>query len=59
MNNIEYDKEIKELASNLVSDAEDCADGSDVFEYIRDNGLDHEYVDGHQWIIYYSYNRCF
>lgn len=57
MNNIEYDNEIKSLAVELVRDVTNYINSDeDVFEYIRDNGLDHELVDGHAWIIYYSNN---
>lgn len=51
----EYHEEIKDLAKSLAQEANVSTDG-DIFEYIRDNELDHEIIDGHQWIIYYSYN---
>jgi len=58
MNYPEYKEEIKSIAANLVEDNQEEATerGDCVFEYIRDNGLDHEAVDGHQWSIYYSYS---
>ena len=55
MNQVEYRQEVRDLAENLVQDVKEYSNG-DVFEYIRDNGIDCETVDGHQWIIYYSYN---
>ena len=65
MNNItrkEYIKEIEELATCLVDDARDELDDlndlvnrENVMDWIMDNAL-HEAIDGHQWIIYYTYN---
>ena len=53
----EYNKEIKDLAFNLVEENQEIEDSEfNVFEHIRDNGLDHQTVDGHQWIIYYKYS---
>lgn len=53
----EYWKEIKSIAANLVSEAmqEKDNDREEAEEYINDSYL-HETIDGHQWVIYYSYN---
>ena len=54
----EYWEEIKSIAANLIEENQEEADerGDCVLEFINDNSLDHEVIDGHQWIIYYSYN---
>ena len=52
----EYENEIKELAAGIweeaLSDAEGDTEEAEQLAY----GLTHEWVDGHQWIIYYSYH---
>ena len=57
MNNSEYYLEIQSIAANLVSEAMDqCSnDKEEALELINDSLL-HETIDGHQWVIYYSYN---
>ena len=57
MNYSEYKAEMKSIAFNLVEANQEKEDSEfNVFDHIRDNGLDHEAVDGHQWSIYYSYS---
>ena len=53
----EYWKEVRDIASSLVSEAmTDCEnDRNDALESIYDRGL-HETIDGHEWVIYYSHN---
>lgn len=55
----EYEQEIKDLAINLIEENQASADELEqsVYEFIRDNGYDHELVDGHQWIIYTGYHQ--
>ena len=54
----EYRAELKYLAASLLDENKEEASerGDSVLEFIMDNGLDHETVDGHQWMIYYSYS---
>jgi len=53
----EYNKEIRSIAADLVSEAmaEHENDHEAAEEEIHDSRL-HETIDGHQWVIYYSYN---
>jgi hypothetical protein len=44
----EYRKELKSLAADIVAEHEDYAEAHD---------LVHETIDGHQWIIYTTYNN--
>ncbi len=57
MNNQEYWKEINAIAENMVSEVMDEQDNDKdaAEEEINDSRL-HETIDGHQWVIYYSYN---
>jgi len=58
MNNIEYDKEVRDTATNIIDEARDQladSDYTDIEELINDYLL-HETIDSHQWVIYYSYN---
>lgn len=59
MNKQEYNTEINSIAENLVHDAwnnyDEVTDIEQAEELIQDSLL-HETIDGHQWIIYYSYN---
>jgi hypothetical protein len=53
MENITYNSywaEVKDLATMLLDENDNC------METISDNSLDHEAVDGHQWIIYTTYH---
>jgi hypothetical protein len=57
MNNSDYNAEIKSIAAYLVSDAmEQCDNDRDDAEELINDSLLHETIDGHQWVIYYSYN---
>jgi len=56
MNNLEYDAEIKSIATNLVGEAMAQTDSREDAEEFINDGLLHETIDGHQWVIYYSYN---
>ena len=64
MNNQEYWNEVNEIADSIACEAmQQCADSrqapsivrEDAEELINDSLL-HETIDGHQWVIYYSYN---
>jgi hypothetical protein len=57
MNNSEYNAEIKSIAAELVREAMEQKDNDqeEALELINDTLL-HETIDGHQWVIYYSYN---
>ena len=64
MNNQEYWKEVNEIADIIACEAmQQCEDSKqaptivreDAEELINDSLL-HETIDGHQWVIYYSYN---
>ena len=53
----EYWKEVAELADSIACEA--MADNNNDIDAARDDIYDsrlHETIDGHQWIIYYSYN---
>ena len=54
----EYWDEVKSIAASLIEENKEEAEerGDCILEYINDNGLDCEAIDGHQWVIYYSYN---
>ena len=58
MNTLEYIEEIKGIAANLVCEAMQTSDNDreEAEELINDSFL-HETIDGHQWVIYYSYNN--
>jgi len=53
----EYHQEILAIAENLVTEAMTNGNGirEESEEAINDYML-HEYIDGHQWVIYYAYN---
>ena len=57
MNNQEYWKEVNELADALACEsmADNDNDREAAESEIWDTRL-HETIDGHQWVIYYSYN---
>ena len=57
MDNHEYWKEVNGIAANLVSESmgDNDNDRDAAEEEINDTRL-HETIDGHQWVIYYSYN---
>ena len=67
MNSQEYWKEVNDIADNMIEECMDEArenitepDTDDEYreyaeELINDSRL-HETIDGHQWVIYYSYN---
>lgn len=57
MNSQEYYSEVNAIAEALVSEAmaEHDNDVEQAMDNITDSRL-HETIDGHQWIIYYSYN---
>ena len=57
MNNQEYYLEINNIAESIVDDAMQQFDNdrSEAEEFINDTLL-HEVIDGHQWVIYQSYN---
>lgn len=57
MNKQEYYDEVYEIANTLVAEAmaDHDNDAKQAMEAIVDSRL-HETIDGHQWIIYYSYN---
>ena len=57
MNNQEYYAEINNIAESIVDDAMQQFDNdrSEAEEFINDTLL-HEVIDGHQWVIYQSYN---
>lgn len=53
----EYYTEINNIAAELVSEAmEQTENDCDAAEELINDSLLHETIDGHQWIIYYSYN---
>ena len=63
MNTAKYQAEVIGTALNVVDDAKAAliGEGTDVTkgnltDYIYDSLL-HETIDGHKWIIYYSYNQ--
>jgi hypothetical protein len=55
----EYNQEIQSIAYSLVESAfneyDEVETREDAEELINDTLL-HETIDGHQWVIYYSYN---
>lgn len=53
----EYFKEVQAIATELVLEAlnQSDNDSEQVMELIND-GLLHEWIDGHKWVIYYAYN---
>ena len=64
MSNITYSEywtEVKDTAENIISEVlndnftDETVDVDQVREVIYDTAL-HEAIDGHQWVIYYSYN---
>ena len=55
----EYNTEIKSIAECMVSTAFNEYDEVETIEQAEElinDSLLHETIDGHQWIIYYSYN---
>ena len=57
MNSQEYWKEVEEIADSIACEAmaDNDNDRDQAEEDINDRRL-HETIDGHQWVIYYSYN---
>jgi len=57
MNNQEYWTEVRDIAKTLIEEAmaEMDNDVDEAIELINDTLL-HETIDGHQWVIYCSYN---
>ena len=57
MNNQEYWNEVNEIADIIACESmQECDnDREQAEELINDSRL-HETIDGHQWVIYYSYN---
>jgi len=53
----EYDNEIKELAADIWEEALSQAEGDTGEAEQLAYELTHEWVDGHQWIIYTSYHK--
>lgn len=55
-----YKQEIQQLVENMVEEVikynDDVETATEAVEHIRYNCLDHEYIDGHQWIIYTAYH---
>ena len=57
MNSHEYWKEVNELAATIVSESMEESDNDrDAAEELINDSRLHETIDGHQWIIYYTYN---
>ena len=57
MNSQEYWTEVQELAGSIAEEAMDQSENDrDQAEEIINDTLLHETIDGHQWVIYYSYN---
>jgi len=57
MESTEYWIEVQNLADNIVSEAMDeCDNDLNAAEELINDSLLHETIDGHQWVIYYSYN---
>ena len=52
-----YWKEIQASAESLAREAMEQTDGDrEAAEYLINDSMLHEYVDGHQWIMYNEYN---
>lgn len=53
----QYYKEVSAIAAALIAECmQECSDDrQEAEELINDSRL-HETIDGHQWVIYYSYN---
>ena len=53
----EYWTEIESIADDIIEEAMESADNDreQAEEEINDYRL-HEWIDGHQWVIYYAYN---
>jgi hypothetical protein len=57
----QYWTEIQDTAENIISEVlsyhfeNECTDVDQVQDIINDTAL-HESIDGHQWVIYYTYN---
>ena len=57
MNNQEYHNEVKAIAEDLVADAlEQCDNDADQAMDLINDSLLHEWIDGHEWIIYNAYH---
>jgi len=60
MSNITYNEywtEINSIAENMVSECMDeCDNDREAAEELINDSRLHETIDGHQWVIYYSYN---
>lgn len=57
ISNQEYFTEVKDTAAILASEAmQQCDNDRSEAEDLINDTLLHETIDGHQWIIYYSYN---
>ena len=54
LTNAEYDNEIEKLAAGIWEEALTQAEGDKEEAEQLAYALTHEWVDGHQWIIYYS-----
>ena len=52
----EYTAEINTIASNLIEEAMLESENLEQAQEIINDHLLHEYIDGHQWVIYYAYN---
>lgn len=54
----EYWKEIESLANDIISEVRDELGDSEDYDSLRELCSERawETIDGHQWIIYYSYN---
>ena len=57
LTNTEYENEIKELAAGIWEEALSQAEGDTEEAEQLAYELTNEWVDGHQWIIYYSYHK--
>ena len=57
MNSQEYHNEVQSIAKELVKDAlNQCDNDADQAMELINDSLLHEWVDGHEWIIYNSYH---
>lgn len=52
----EYWTEVQSIAANIISDNKDQYQDRDELEEAINDTLLHEVIDGHQWVIYNSYN---
>ena len=56
ISNTKYWQEVEDLASYIAKEALDQTDTLEEAEELINDSLLHETIDGHQWVIYYSYN---